>query len=244
MKLAEAEIGGDLGSLPDATKRRVLVEFLIENQLFADAAESQKLALRGRTTTSACSTGGGARCATSTSTRASRTASAMRKPRSSTTAQVGGAKAEDEVRARHILVESKEKARELFEKMAARRRFCRARQAVLQRPRLARTRAASSALLARPDGAAVRGGGLQTEERRGRASPSRPSSAGISSRSTSGAQRPAPHLRGRQGSRIVAAMIHQKAAADRRPTCAARHRSSTSIPRSERSVRRASGAVR
>ena len=32
--------------------------------------------------------------------------------------QVGGAKVEDEVRARHILVESKEKARELFEKVA------------------------------------------------------------------------------------------------------------------------------
>ena len=43
MRLAEAEIGSDLGSLPDVTKRRVLVEFLIENQLFADAAEAQKL---------------------------------------------------------------------------------------------------------------------------------------------------------------------------------------------------------
>src|SRR4029079_10564895 len=44
MKLAEAEIGSDLGSLPEATRRRVLVEFLIENQLFADAAEGQNLA--------------------------------------------------------------------------------------------------------------------------------------------------------------------------------------------------------
>src|SRR5215510_2237783 len=44
MKLAEAEIGSDLGSLPESTKRRVLVEFLIENQLFADAAEGQNLA--------------------------------------------------------------------------------------------------------------------------------------------------------------------------------------------------------
>src|SRR5215470_10723342 len=43
MRLAEAEIGNDLGSLPDATRRRVLAEFLIENQLFADAAERQKL---------------------------------------------------------------------------------------------------------------------------------------------------------------------------------------------------------
>src|ERR1700741_4055170 len=44
IRLADAEIGGELGSLPDVTKRRVLVEFLIENQLFADAAEAQKLA--------------------------------------------------------------------------------------------------------------------------------------------------------------------------------------------------------
>jgi peptidyl-prolyl cis-trans isomerase C len=43
IKLADAEIGSELGNLPDATKRRVLIEFLIENQLFADAAEAQKL---------------------------------------------------------------------------------------------------------------------------------------------------------------------------------------------------------
>ena len=41
--LAEAEIGNDLGSLPEATRRRVLLEFLIENQLFADAAECAQL---------------------------------------------------------------------------------------------------------------------------------------------------------------------------------------------------------
>ena len=43
IKLAEDEIGSDLGSLPEATKRRVLVEYLIENQLFANAAEGDKL---------------------------------------------------------------------------------------------------------------------------------------------------------------------------------------------------------
>jgi len=31
IRLADAESGGKLGSLPDVTKRRVLVEFLIEN---------------------------------------------------------------------------------------------------------------------------------------------------------------------------------------------------------------------
>jgi len=44
LKYAEAEIGADIGNLPEATRRRVLIEYLIENQLFADAAESQKLA--------------------------------------------------------------------------------------------------------------------------------------------------------------------------------------------------------
>src|SRR4029450_5494870 len=44
MKLAEAEIGSDLGTPPEATKRRVLGDFLIQNQLFADAAEGQNLA--------------------------------------------------------------------------------------------------------------------------------------------------------------------------------------------------------
>lgn len=44
LKLAEDEIGRDLGNLPDGTKRRVIVEFLIENNLFAKAAETAKLA--------------------------------------------------------------------------------------------------------------------------------------------------------------------------------------------------------
>ena len=43
LKLADAEIGADLGSLPDATRRRVLGEYLIETQLMADAAESASL---------------------------------------------------------------------------------------------------------------------------------------------------------------------------------------------------------
>ena len=48
MKLAEAEIGPDLGSLAGSSRRRVLAEFLVETQLFADAAEAQKLALPGK----------------------------------------------------------------------------------------------------------------------------------------------------------------------------------------------------
>jgi peptidyl-prolyl cis-trans isomerase C len=43
LALAEAEIGNELGNLPEATRRRVLVEFMIENQLFAEAAEAANL---------------------------------------------------------------------------------------------------------------------------------------------------------------------------------------------------------
>ncbi|MFN3868259.1 MAG: peptidylprolyl isomerase [Hyphomicrobiaceae bacterium] len=43
LKLAEDEVGRDLGSIEGATKRRVLVEFLVENNLFARAAEAAKM---------------------------------------------------------------------------------------------------------------------------------------------------------------------------------------------------------
>jgi peptidyl-prolyl cis-trans isomerase C len=43
IKLAESEIGPDLGSLPEGTKRRVLLEYIIETQLMAEAAEKDKL---------------------------------------------------------------------------------------------------------------------------------------------------------------------------------------------------------
>ncbi|MEO1282794.1 MAG: hypothetical protein AAFV69_13775, partial [Pseudomonadota bacterium] len=44
ISFAEIEIGSDLGNIPPESRRRVLVEYLIENQLFADAAQKQKLA--------------------------------------------------------------------------------------------------------------------------------------------------------------------------------------------------------
>jgi peptidyl-prolyl cis-trans isomerase C len=117
MKLAEAEIGSDLGTLPDTTKRRVLVEFLIENQLFADAAEGQNL-------------GSGAAFKERLQywrRRALRDAyfdATVRSTVSEADAKklyesaLGTAKPEEEVSARHILVDSKDKARELYEKLA------------------------------------------------------------------------------------------------------------------------------
>jgi peptidyl-prolyl cis-trans isomerase C len=43
LAVAESEIGSDMGSMPEAQKRASLMEFLIDNQLFAEAAEKEKL---------------------------------------------------------------------------------------------------------------------------------------------------------------------------------------------------------
>lgn len=43
LAVAEGEIGQDMGSMPDDQKRMSLLEFLIDNQLFAEAAENNKL---------------------------------------------------------------------------------------------------------------------------------------------------------------------------------------------------------
>jgi peptidyl-prolyl cis-trans isomerase C len=116
MKLAEAEIGSDLGSLPQATKRRVLIEFLIENQLFAEAAEGQRLAV-----------GQIDEPVEYWRRRALRDAyfdKSIREPISDAEAkkfyekEMGSLKSDQEVRARHILVDSKDKAREVYEKLA------------------------------------------------------------------------------------------------------------------------------
>ncbi|MFT3732516.1 MAG: peptidylprolyl isomerase [Hyphomicrobium sp.] len=43
LAVAESEIGSDMGTMPGPQKRVSLLEFLIDNQLFAEAAESEKL---------------------------------------------------------------------------------------------------------------------------------------------------------------------------------------------------------
>lgn len=117
LKYAESEIGSDLGSLPEATKRRVLVEYLIENHLFADAADGQKLGQGA---------GFDQRMAYwrrralrdtffDTSVRASVSEADARRLYD---AQVGQAKGEEEIRASHILVESQDRAKEVFERIA------------------------------------------------------------------------------------------------------------------------------
>ena len=117
MAFAEAEIGNDLGSIPPEQRRRVLVEYIIENQLFAEAAETDKL-------------GSGAAFDERMKywqRRALRDSYFDRSVKGSVSeadarklyeAQVAAAKPQEEVRARHILVDSEEKAKEIFEKIA------------------------------------------------------------------------------------------------------------------------------
>lgn len=117
LQMAESEIGNDLGSLPPGARRRVLLEYVIENQLFAEAAETAKI-----------NTG------TAFDERlAYWRRRALRehffektlKPsvneadaRRIYDQQVGSAKPQEEVRARHILVESEALAKEIGEQLA------------------------------------------------------------------------------------------------------------------------------
>jgi peptidyl-prolyl cis-trans isomerase C len=43
LKLADAEVGSELGNMPEPNKRQLLLDYLIENVVFADAAEAAKL---------------------------------------------------------------------------------------------------------------------------------------------------------------------------------------------------------
>jgi len=117
VRLAEAEIGNDLGTLPPDQRRRVLVEYLIETILFAEAGEKEKL-------------GNGQgfddrrrywdrRAMRDTyfdvSVKGSVTEAEARKFYDK---EVAITPAIEEVRARHILVDSEEKAKEIYEKIA------------------------------------------------------------------------------------------------------------------------------
>jgi peptidyl-prolyl cis-trans isomerase C len=121
LKYAEAEIGADIGNLPEATRRRVLIEYLIENQLFADAAESQKL-------------GTGAafderlqywrrRALRETffdaSVKAAVSEAEAKKLYDDQVAQLAKTKPEEEVKASHILVKEEDKAKEIAAKLSS-----------------------------------------------------------------------------------------------------------------------------
>jgi peptidyl-prolyl cis-trans isomerase C len=115
LKYAEAEIGNDIGNLPEATRRRVLIEYLIENQLFADAAETQKLGTgtafderlqywRRRALRETFF---------DTSVKSSVSEAEARKLYDGQVAQIAQNKAEEEVKASHILVKEEAKAKEI-----------------------------------------------------------------------------------------------------------------------------------
>ena len=116
LKLAEAEVGPELASLPADKHRRILLEYLIEMRLFADAADGAKL------------TSGPAfeKRQAYWNTRAKRDAYFETSIKGSISdALVRGIyddkvkmiPPEDEVDARHILVESEDKAKEVFDKI-------------------------------------------------------------------------------------------------------------------------------
>ena len=117
LNLADAEIGSELGNVPEGTKRRVLIEFMIESQLLADAADSAKLSQ-------------GADFEQRTRywrRRALRDVYFESKIKSAVTdaeartfydGQVAQMKPEEEIKTRHILVESEDEAKQLREKIA------------------------------------------------------------------------------------------------------------------------------
>lgn len=118
LAIADAEIGADMGTLPPDQKRMSLLEFLIDNQLFAEAADTEKL-------------GQGADFENRLKylkRRALRELYFEKVIKSSVSDadarklyddQVKLIKPEEEVSARHILVESEDKAKELKEKIKA-----------------------------------------------------------------------------------------------------------------------------
>jgi len=116
LQLAETEIGSDLGNIPEESRRRVLVEYLIENQLFADAASEKKID----------DTEGFDRRMAYMRRRALReeffeqqiaTSVSEKVALSYYNDQIKGMKPQQEVKARHILVETEAKARDILEKI-------------------------------------------------------------------------------------------------------------------------------
>ncbi len=117
LALAETEVGGNLGDLPPATKRRALVEYLIENQLFADAAESAKM---GDGTPFADKMAYYRRRALRELYFDANVKNAISEGAAKTfyDDRVKSVKPEEEVQARHILLESEDDAKDMSERIA------------------------------------------------------------------------------------------------------------------------------
>jgi peptidyl-prolyl cis-trans isomerase C len=118
MKFAEGELSADLGDLPPEVKRRALAEYLIDNVLFADAATAAKLdtspdfeeqmkylhrrLLREQFFEKSL-----------------KSTVSVDEAKKLYDARVTEMKPEDEFAARHILVDTEEKAKELHDKIKA-----------------------------------------------------------------------------------------------------------------------------
>ena len=117
LAFADSEIGQDFGSLPPESKRRYLVEFLIETNLFADAAETDKLATGADFD----------KRVAYMRQRAARQAYFDAKVKGAVSEaaakgfyddQVKMMKTDEEIQARHILVGSEEQAKDIADKLA------------------------------------------------------------------------------------------------------------------------------
>lgn len=118
LAIADSEIGADMGTMPPTQKRMSLLEFLIDNQLFAEAADAEKLSQGSEFETRL----------KYLKRRALRelyfekiikTSVSDADARKLYDEQVKMIKPEEEVSARHILVDAEDKAKELKEKIKA-----------------------------------------------------------------------------------------------------------------------------
>lgn len=116
LAIADSEIGSDMGSLPADQKRMSLVEFLIDNQLFAEAAEGEKLG-EGKDFESRLSYLKRRALREMYFEKVIKGGVSDADARKIYDDQVKLLKPEEEVSARHILVESEDKIKELKEKI-------------------------------------------------------------------------------------------------------------------------------
>jgi peptidyl-prolyl cis-trans isomerase C len=118
LALAEVEIGGDLGNIPPETKKRVLVEYLIETNLFAAAAETDQLA-SGPDFDKRLAYWRKRALRDSYFEKAVRGGVGEASAKELYDNQVKVLPPEEEVQARHILVESEDKAKDIVAKLAS-----------------------------------------------------------------------------------------------------------------------------
>jgi len=114
--LAETEIGKDIGQLAPETRRRVLVEYVIETQLMADALDKEKVENASNLDSALAYFQRRAKRETFFENKVK---SAIGEDSAKTffDDRIKGMKPEEEVKARHILVETEEEARDIAEKL-------------------------------------------------------------------------------------------------------------------------------